>query len=58
MDSWTTLRNSGTQIDQQYCLQRCGVCHDRPFVVADGETVSGASYEEILNRMPESEREE
>ena len=48
MDEWAALRESEIEVDQQYCLQRCGVCHDSPFVVVDGETVRGESYDELL----------
>lgn len=58
MDSWETLRKSEIEFDQQYCLQRCGVCHDGPFVVIDGEMISGASYDEIIDQIPASQSEE
>lgn len=51
VETWSTLRDSTVEVDQQYCLQRCGVCHDGPFVVVDGDTARGSSYETILEDL-------
>lgn len=56
MDAWTALRDSEMEFDQQYCLQRCGICHDSPFLVVDGEVRRGDSYTELLDALAIEER--
>lgn len=58
MDEWADLRESEIGVDQQYCLQRCGVCHDGPFMIVDGEMVRGESYDELLNASQTSKPKE
>lgn len=35
------LRESGDAVRIRPCLERCGLCRDRPFLVVDGELVIG-----------------
>lgn len=30
------------------CLQQCGLCHESPFLLVDGEPVVGENHEAIL----------
>jgi uncharacterized protein YuzB (UPF0349 family) len=58
MEAWTALRESDVEFDQQYCLQRCGVCHDGPFAVVDGTTVRAESYDDLLDASQSAQRTE
>jgi uncharacterized protein YuzB (UPF0349 family) len=47
------LRNSGYQVVEDFCLQRCGQCFAGPFVVIDGAEVVGDSHQAIIDALPE-----
>lgn len=47
-DTRTALLEADIAFHQQHCLRRCGVCHERPFVVQDGELVELGSHESLL----------
>lgn len=55
-DGRETLDGSERDVRFSFCLDRCGRCYETPFLVIDGEPVSGDSYDEVLaadERSPE-----
>lgn len=38
---WKRVIGSPIEIDQQYCLQRCGLCHVESFLVYEGDVIRG-----------------
>lgn len=42
------LLDSSLDVDVRFCLDRCGECYDEPFLLVDGEMVTGSSHREIL----------
>ncbi|MFB6218621.1 MAG: DUF1450 domain-containing protein [Halobacteriaceae archaeon] len=47
-ETYRELRDADAEVSQQYCLGRCGVCHDGPFLVVDGELRRG-EYTDVLD---------
>lgn len=47
------LANSNVQVDEQYCLQRCGLCYHEAFVVIDGVVVRGADADALGAKLRE-----
>lgn len=45
------LKREGITVNRQYCLQRCGVCHDSAFLIADGELIVGDSHMELIQQQ-------
>ena len=45
------LRSSGFCVVEDFCLQRCGQCYAGPFLVADGQEVTGESHQAIINQL-------
>lgn len=50
-DDRRTIEASNESVDIRYCLQRCGRCYREPFVVVDGDVVTGADYSTILETI-------
>lgn len=48
VETYRDLREADLEVIQQYCLGRCGVCHDGPFLVVDGELRRG-DYADVLD---------
>lgn len=46
------LLESDVSFHQQHCLRRCGICHERPFVICDGVTYSIENHEQLLADVP------
>ena len=44
------LLRAGPWVVESSCLQRCGLCYDGPFLLADGEEFDGMSHAELLRR--------
>lgn len=42
------LDESDHEVRESFCLDRCGDCYTRPFLVVDGELRSGDSHDDIL----------
>jgi len=45
-------------IHQQHCLRHCGLCHDRPFVVRDGDVVRLESHRTLIESRTEERIDE
>ncbi len=45
------LNRCDIEVVEDMCLQRCGVCFDRPFLIADDEMVTGNSHNEIVRML-------
>jgi len=50
------LQQSGFDVIEDLCLQRCGQCQEGPYLVVDGEVVTGTSHGEILDGIHPQER--
>lgn len=51
------LDESNCDVRFSFCLDRCGRCHEEPFLVIDGEPISGASYDEVVATSGKAEEE-
>jgi uncharacterized protein YuzB (UPF0349 family) len=49
--TYRALRDGDVAVSQQYCLGRCGVCHDSPFLLVDGELRRGPSHADLLGEL-------
>ena len=47
-DARITLNESTHDVRETFCLDRCGVCYDRPFLIVDGEFHDGGEYHDFL----------
>jgi uncharacterized protein YuzB (UPF0349 family) len=45
------LRQSQFHVIEDFCLHRCGLCYEGPFLIVDGEELLGDSHQEILERL-------
>ena len=45
------LNRCDAEVVEDMCLQRCGVCFDGPFLIADDELVIGNSHDEIVRLL-------
>lgn len=50
-DGLAALKDSEYKLNETICLDRCGACYDRPFLIVDGELRTGESHEEILDSL-------
>lgn len=50
-DTWSRLLESDLNVNKQYCLQRCGLCHNEAFLVSDGKVLIGNSHGEMLDEI-------
>jgi uncharacterized protein YuzB (UPF0349 family) len=57
-DGLAALKNSEYDLNEKICLDRCGVCYDRPFLIVDGELHTGDSHKEILNSLESNSQEQ
>lgn len=51
------LREAGTDgvdLRERRCLEHCGICRDRPFVVADGRVVTGSDLSAVVDAITEA----
>ncbi|MFC6723589.1 DUF1450 domain-containing protein [Halobium palmae] len=44
---------SSARVMERRCLQRCGRCFREPFLVVDGDVVTGADHEALLAEVTE-----
>lgn len=42
------LDESNHEVREAFCLDRCGRCHERPFLVVDGALRDGQAFEGLL----------
>ena len=52
-DARTALNESDHEVREAICLDRCGDCYDRSFVVVDGDLWIGDSHRDILRSIDE-----
>lgn len=45
------LQQTNAEITRQYCLQRCWCCHDRSFVVVNGDVVVGDNKSALRDEL-------
>lgn len=57
-DGLAALKESEYKLNETICLDRCGVCYDRPFLIVDGELHTGESHQEILDSLESDRREQ
>lgn len=50
-DGRKVLDESDNDVRLSFCLDRCGQCYDQPFVVADGDLVTGNSYQDVEQKL-------
>lgn len=50
-DARIALDESDHEVRETFCLDRCGDCYDRPFLVVDGELRTGDSHEVLLESL-------
>lgn len=43
--------DTGIRVQEDICLQRCGVCYDAPFAVVDGDLVEANSQTDLLTQV-------
>ncbi len=48
------LRTCALSTVEDMCLQRCGECYAGPFLVSDGQSVTGATHAAILEQIIKS----
>jgi|GEM_PF-2890999 len=53
VDEHLELAASDTDVEMQYCLQRCGICYATPFLVVDGDVIQGDGHRELLDCLEE-----
>ncbi len=60
VETWERIVASPVDIDQQHCLQRCGLCHVESFLVHDGDVIRGDHDDliEYFERFPNVEDEQ
>jgi uncharacterized protein YuzB (UPF0349 family) len=51
VDARVALDNSDHEVRETICLDRCGDCHRRPFLVVDSELRTGDSHRELLRSI-------
>jgi uncharacterized protein YuzB (UPF0349 family) len=47
-DARVALADSDHDIRESLCLDRCGECYARPFLIVEGELRSGGSHHDLL----------
>lgn len=47
------LADANVRVDEQYCLQRCGLCYHGAFVVVDGSVVRAGDADELGTELRE-----
>lgn len=50
-DSRLALNEVGHEVRETMCLDRCGTCHDQPFLVIDGDIHTGDSHQNLINSV-------
>jgi uncharacterized protein YuzB (UPF0349 family) len=55
-EGYRALRDADVAVDQQYCLGRCGVCHDGPYLVVDGDLRRGEHADLLADVAEAGER--
>lgn len=50
-DARVALDESDHQVRETFCLDRCGDCYDRPFLVVDGELRTGGSHGDLIESL-------
>jgi uncharacterized protein YuzB (UPF0349 family) len=43
------LDTDGVDIRERRCLEHCGICRDRPFILVDGQLVEGTALATALD---------
>lgn len=51
LETRAMLKRCAAEVVEDMCLQRCGVCFERPFLIADDEVVIGNSHDEIVRML-------
>ncbi|MFC4986699.1 DUF1450 domain-containing protein [Saliphagus infecundisoli] len=50
-DARVALGESDHDVRETFCLDRCGDCYDRSFLVVDGELRTGNSHMDLLESV-------
>lgn len=50
-DVRVALDKSDHEVREAFCLDRCGDCYDRAFLVVDGELQAGDSHADLLESL-------
>lgn len=50
-DARKELHESDVQVREAICLDRCGTCWERPFLIVDGELRTDESYSDLLRSL-------
>ncbi|SIR74756.1 Uncharacterized protein YuzB, UPF0349 family [Haladaptatus litoreus] len=51
------LNHADVETTEYTCLEHCGICYARPFLLADGRIKEGQNHEEIFNNLEKVEVE-
>lgn len=51
LEEYQTYLDADIEVEMQHCLQRCGVCHDSPFLVVDTDLTRDDSHDTLLTTL-------
>lgn len=49
--TWKRLLGTEFNVNKQYCLQRCGLCHNENFIIHDGELITADDHETMMRAL-------